>query len=420
MGILSCDIDQNYTRDTKIDENNNPVYPVRWIIQVNRDDYFGFQVLSLAQRWGGAGTPVPRQNDIFNYFGFFDPLTTAGPITCKLLDADNPRLWIAEVEFRRADNNSKEEKQRRKIPNPLNWAPIYTVTWDEQQIPLEEARCMTDLPTIKRGPSFEILEKVKGFEGNIFDSWPPLGALVNAVGQQTVDPIMVTVRRPILVCKRNYPFTINALLINKAYSDSFNYTKFLGCDPFTWKFISCEAQDPEEKEIEDQPTITYIPTVTKLGYNSLTWDIKLLNNGQSCFRLHYVPGKGYDFVLDPRSNTDAALRSPLVFPTLQHVLKDSFKLSTPADTNTGPTVNDFEEIESTEPMNLRPDGTQIGSPRKDNQPLVQQGRNPLPADEKANHIKYRHLRAEDFNTMAPFVELVREYREYLRYYNLTD
>lgn len=426
MGILSCDIDTTYTRDTDVDENGNPSYPLRWIVQVDRDDYFGIQVLSLAQRFTGNGTPVPTEGTYFNYFGYVDPIAFPSRLTCKMIAADSPRTWVVEAQFTRGDSNNKEQREKRKQPDPLKWAPIYTIEWDEQQVPLEEARCMTALPTIKRGPGLEIhdgstkpsdetLSYINVDGDRKYVTWPFKAALVNACGQQTIDPVMVVVRRPILVCKRNYPFTINSQVFNKLYTDTFNITKFLGCDPFTWKFLSCVANDPEEKEVEGYGTITYIPTITKLEYKHETWDIKLLNNGQSCFRYGYVTGKGMVLVKDPRSNTDEAKQTPLLFPTLQHVLKSTYKISTQASPQSAPTVNDFEEIESTEPMNLRPDGSQIGSQRKDNQPAL-----PTMPDEKANHIIYRHLAPYDYNTMVPFLELVKEYKAYLRYYNLSE
>lgn len=397
--IIYCRYSEDNDWKISIDENRAASYSVKWDVLVDSPTpCTGLGVLQTVQALeDNVEDPVPDEGDGPHYahlgdedFGSF--LTT---ISChqKFVDAKPvENTFVIQANYAPPKNNSKSEKQKIQKPNPLDWDPIYYVEWVEEDRVIEEAFCITSLPQLLRGTTLpSSLENPDSGE-------PEMGPLVNAAGQQTIDPVTEPVWHALLCCKINYPHAFQSMLLNNLYGAATNFAGedeedpilFLGCRPRTWRYLFAQAAEPLEKEVKGVGTVVYYPTIVKIEFNSMTWDRFILNNGQTCFRrTNFVSGSNY--ILDPRYDDG----QPMLFPTTAQVLKDSSKWlegvnGIPQEDQ--PSFSDMEEIESSEPMNLELDGTQIRDPKK-----------------PAFHIQYRHKREVDFNLIPPFMPLVAEY-----------
>ena len=415
MALISCKYHEKYKRSATFSDRNG-TYPDVTYRVVADQGHCGGSIILMAQDplfLPPGSDQVPEEGDHYNHHDLEDAGSFASSITCELeeegIDHD---IYQIQVSYEAPKGNSRKDKQRKTQPNPIDWSADYWVEWEEIQVPVEKASCLTDLPTILRGPSFE----------DLVNDIPPRGPVVNAAGQQTIDPLMTTVHQPILCSEKNYPYAFVANLLNDYFSQSFNSEDFLGCPTGFWKYLISAAARVQEKEVPGVGTVKYVPVTTKIkaaigkevdGTFVFNWDHYILNNGQSCFRRKYKAGEGSPLIYDPRY-PDADPKVPMLFPTTVNQLRDDFDEGTLGTPTADPELADFETVYSSEPMNLRDDGTQIGSLRSD-------GGDPEPGTEGEVpiHIRYRDLNPLDYNDMnyndgilffdGPFKELVEEY-----------
>lgn len=379
-------------RGVKVDQSGFNKYELKWLVVVDDDSLVGAQVLELAQGVTGPDfDPVPEFGDSYSVNSYED-LTGVGAIDfdCHLIDNEDGSLWEIVVGF------GPPTGPQGQPFDPLSWETEYWWEWEEVEIPVEEASCLDDLPTIMRGPTYET---EYSFDNGFDIMRTPRGPIVNAAGQQTIDPLTTVLYRPVLCSLKNYQYAINSMITHRAFFNCINCESdpaitFLGDPHHTWKFLFSLADKRQFKKV-GASQIGYYPTLTKLVYDPRTWIRKVLNNGQTCFRNteYYVsdPGiHGPTLLLDPRTN------EPLLVPASVHQLKDTFVIGTPdnpvQEGNAQPEMDDLEEVAASEPVNLNFDGTQILDPS-------------IPA----NHIRYLDYGEADFNDLDPFAELIAQY-----------
>lgn len=417
MTLLSCKYDIQ-DRGVEIDEDRNRTYTLRWRAITDNLSEVGIQVLMQCINTSSPNDPVPVFGAAYAVNGVvLDSGSYAQKISCKLEDSEVPFstgtasnvpiIWIIEVEFAPPRNDSENERERLSKPNPLDWNTEYWIEWVEEQVPVEEATCHTDLPTIMRGPS------------HILSGPGEPGPVVNAAGQQTIDPLTKPEFHPVLCAKKNYRYGHVANVLNQLFRDTVNDDDFLGDPVGSWRFMTAEAEKEkthypfEDTSIGTGP-IVYVPITVKLEFKkwryvnrigtgtgeegaqiAFGWDRVILNNGQLCFKRFEVDDQ--DFIFDPRAVGDV----PMLFPTLAYTLREDFDFSLGIQ----PTLDDIIEVESAEPMNLKTDGTQITVP-----------------EVKGNHIIYSHYQFADYtldeydsgsneigNIASPWKELLDQY-----------
>ena len=164
----------------------------------------------------------------------------------------------------------------------MNWPVEYWVEWIEEQVPIEKAECITDMYQIRRGP--------KAKEENA--AREP-GHIVNAVNQQTIDPLMKTLYHPVICAVFNSPTYLDACALNRLWAESVNEDEFLGDAARTWRYLFAQADRRQQTTIKNplavnpanrNTIINYYPTTVKLEYRAATWDLEVVNNGMTCFK----------------------------------------------------------------------------------------------------------------------------------------
>lgn len=417
-------------------ESGSGKYTKRWKVMVDTRDLCGAEVLekAITSTLPVGSDAVPFYGSPYTHGTFTDNFVFATSFECWLEDPDDDYNWTIQVEYSapgKGGGSSKEDSEKAQKENPLDWDPIYYTDWVEEQKVVEWATLIqsgrfyhdeddipggTDPDDIQTFGDVFFVKSASVFpwinRGDaIIEPWSgdPVyrepGPIVNTAGQQTIDPISRPEFHPVLVCKRNYPSAINSIQMNSFYLKTMNSTTFLGDPPRTWRYVISQADEPQQKQVtvagsetdpDTKATITYYPTITKLEFNKMTWDLFVLNNGMSCFRYEVeklIP------ILDPRSNGLV----PMLFPAVVKELKETVVLPTTSESEaTTFTIDDFVSVLASEPVNLADDG----------RPVHELFDSDDPNFKMALHLQYRDYTEVDFNTIPAFLELVAEYEAF--------
>lgn len=399
MGIVSCLLMPS-SRAAKTNSDNRGIYEKKWLVEIDDPNHHGKTILELCRNLEETAKTqkVDKYSDPFIYLDARDDNARAQEFDVDPYSddkADWNLFYITAKFYPWPDDGGGGQDPRI---DPLDWRTQFWGDWHEVTVPEELGSCMTNLPSILRGPGFETPIDFGG-SGIIFNpGHTPKAPFVNAAGQQTIDPLTKTIYNYILYAEKNYPSALNSNLLNTEFRNSVNTignyedppdtpVLFMGDAGHYWRYLISKTEKRHTKEYEGQ-LLEYYPTVTAIEFNPLTWDRLVLNNGQVCFRKTYIAGEGDVFIENPVTG------KPLLLPAIVSQLKDDFVINTSASGNPGtqPVRTDFEEVPASEPVNLNTDGTQITDP-----------------DTPANHIKYYSYEEKDFNTLSPYQELVQEY-----------
>jgi hypothetical protein len=424
MAILKCQYAEDFTRKVTEGASNRNEYEIHWLAEFSRDqpDLTGPQVLQTVrtQTVGPQFDRVNRVGENYSLLGFTDNSSECETISCELEDPKNPFIWRIIASFK----PPSDQGELNFLPpsNPIQWPVKHWVEVEDEQTIVEKAFCLTNnLQHIQRGPQGGV---------NAED-----GAVVNAAGQQTIDPLFGLRHNAVLCSLVNYPTALYAVALNEQFDDTVHcHSSFLpfpelanpinsyytvdlnipdppflmGAPHFTWKFLGAEADKEQFKNVltgeEGQEgsivSVRYCPTVIRLQfhlgelldkYKDLNgepfetgadyrfhqgWIRKVLNNGQTCFRKwesKVSQASTEQWILDPRFPLGAnpqVIGRKMLLPTTVMQVKEGFDLGyEDKRAPTGverpqPTIDDMEEVETSEPINLNFDGTQITDPIK--------------------------------------------------------
>jgi hypothetical protein len=458
--IISCRYDEDWTRIKTESVGNIHEYEVRWKVVVDDNNMTGgsvlYQLRVLIQKLGHPSPAAPydrvpivgenycdpswesyKINPYYDHLDHVDQSSFCSKVSCELIDPKAPDIWRITATYTPPMDTGPQVIDSNPLDaDPLKWPVITWFEFVEDQSVVELATCFgfytndgtfIDLPHLSRGVTNEYAEEP--------------GPIVNAAGQQTIDPQMEISHRIIYNAKVNYPNHFYAAKLNRLfentmhasplylqnpvvyqYNISENVPLLLGYPHGTWKFLVAE---PEVRNfrVNDDVIMEYCATTIKFEIKMgqivdeddefkfySGWNRLVLNNGQVCLRKmnsrYGYPGEdvaGDSWVRDPRYSSDTGLaadggpRYKLLFPTTAMKLKDAkvqdFAYLDPRVDSDGnwipnsytgprhqPVVDDLEEVETAEPVNLNEDGTQSTEPTV------------VP-----NHIWYNNLRAVDYN-----------------------
>lgn len=379
--ITHCKFSED-DRSFSLSDHDKGVYTLNWDVGVNDENLAGVQVIEYARALiAGSGIdPVAKYGDFYSFMGTQDSGALAQSFTGKLKDVSDPFNWTFSATY--GPPPTGESAAKTQEPNPLKWPAEYWIEWIEEQIPLEKAYCMTKLDQIKRGP-------------NYLEAEP--GPIVNACGQQTIDPVMRTLYHPVVCALINFPSYLNAARLNALYLNTMNSVDFLEDPPHTWRYLIADAGRKQNKVIRDLTsdpqvdlTIDYYPTTIKIEYRKETWDKFVLNNGMTTFEYLTTvtpdpamrgqqPDKLKLVTRDGKPTTIADENSMFSMIPVWAYAKDGSKDS----------KGSFNRVDCAEPQLLNFDGVQLLQTSWAGEPL-----NP-----EAKYIQYRYLEEKDYNEM---------------------
>jgi len=387
--IVSCRYDSEMNRATSEDMAYNHEYITIWKVLINSNYVEGSQVLRELRRlrayhivlndewdyppvlrdyYNPKTTPNPNSNWP-NYHGF-DNLSFCYKIDCEIIDMADPSLWRVTAHYGPPQDVSSNIVWKEPLdPDPFQWywTPQFDPDWNhsdpyelegyvanswvefvEDQKIVERAYCLIDLPSINRGPNLPRYRAASGSDPKLEPGMNEPGPVVNAAGQQTIDPIVEPIHRMILNVVINYPDYTYAMALNEQFRMGLHaplslykkgieleqYNKdgdydgqrlFMGYPHGTWKFLIAEPGKPQYRKIrltpggdvwETEQIVEFCPTLIKLELNMgdiisfepfspnrpiySGWTKQVLNNGQTCFTKWN--DKSYPTVIDPDKN----------------------------------------------------------------------------------------------------------------------
>jgi hypothetical protein len=410
MTLLRCQYDEDFKRKVTEGESGRQEYEIVWRASFSDDDtdLTGGEVLALVRAASGPNFDhVVVYNESYSLLGYTDDNSRAQNITCELEDPLCHTVWIIRAEFKPPGTGKLDFMGPSPPGHPLQWPVTAWLEIVDNESVVETAFCMNKLDSIKRGYHAAGSPEASSKKGPV----------INAGGQQTVDPLITEDHRTILNVLVYYPNALYAIALNNQFAKTIHChanpladpstqstsptepALLMGCPHFTWKYIGAYPEKPAWRKVteedqeavpgddieEDQGSIKYCPTTVKLEFKlgelinakddlGITtqdydfysgWLKKQLNNGQTCFRKWYDEYLNLEqFILDPRFGDNRKM----LLPTTALQLKESFDAgyedtrSSPTGPRAQPTKNDFEEVETAEPINLNQDGTQITDP----------------------------------------------------------
>lgn len=353
MIVTKCEYAEDENKFTT-DWQGQGTYPVVFDVWV--DEFAAGPAIILAgQAVSGPGFDrIFLPNEVYVLGGYTDQNSLMDHYEGTLMDVkDSIFRWKITCMFKPLDPGTSKAKKQE--PNPLLWPVEYNVEKLEEQVPLEKATCKTDLPQIRRGPSFPSNEP---------------GPIMNAAAQQTIDPVMRTRYSSIAVAVKNYASLQEIINLNNTYEDTMSSAPFLGVPATCWKYLTTQAQGIQYKDVPGAGLIAYYPGITKIQLRREGWNRLILNNGLICLKFKpVVPGLAgayytdFDFPTTYPSPTGSLIHFPCM-------VKKS--------------VTDATLVEAAEPVNLAIDGTQ------------------LPPESQGVYIEYEHLERVDYNNMGLF------------------
>jgi hypothetical protein len=461
--ILLCQYDEDWTRKVQENVGNSCDYDAIWKVKIDQDDVVGGQVLSdlrllIKQNYtsinGQVFDWIPfvqeacETTNYYDHLGFADPYSFCSSVSCEIIDTKDPTLWRVVAHYKQVDESGSPLIWTRPLPDdPLRWPPVRWVEFIEDQSVVEVAHCIGTLDqtgdvTEPRGWFHDLSQLERGM-GAFSQNEPK--PIVNAAGQQTIDPQMELDHRIVYNVRINYPSYLYAMALNTALrgtihapddyvsdpifyqnaEDEFFY-KIMGFPHGTWKFLVAEPDQRHFRRsiINDSDSCQdgiyqYCPTTIKFeikmgkkflsgdyGYGEYYtgWIRQVLNNGQVCFRkwwdkygadLGENPEGIKDYIYDPRYGLGADKR-PLLFPSVARRpfdtsldLFDELDNRSPLTQSRQDDIADstgiLEDAETSEPINLHPDGTQITQPT-----------------DPPNHIWYLNLTPANYHLITYF------------------
>lgn len=428
--ISFCNLDEEgMSRDGAENINHQHLYTIIFKIGTLDSTVTSRELLYELRRLRRAGVsnnrfdvpPVLRK--YYAYGSISDTNSFCHQIHVKLIDEKQPWLWRLTAEYAPPQSTGETVVWSEPLPSdPYQWfwaedgsgmetaaaggsvlggfiRDAWVEVMEDTKI-VENAYCLSNLSQLQRGPNYPQYEP---------------GPIVNAAGQQTVDPQTETVHRVILNVRVNYPDYSYALAINNAfvngvhaptgylnsptYAEQWNDSAvpfFVGYLHGLWKFLIAEPGEQAFTPVrywngssEVETIVPYCPTTIKVElqpgelidvdpddeYGSENnvysgWIRQLLNNGQTCFRFwednHQLPNVVY--IKDPRSIYGYPANSQIMlFPTQAKEAIDLEEIEfedTREDTSTDRVleIGDIESVNTSEPVNLYLDGTQILNP----------------------------------------------------------
>lgn len=275
-----------------------------------------------------TGDPVPLRGDLYSYAGTTDLDAYAQGFSWRRPHpVTMPKRWHVTVEYGPVEGDPGTLSEA----DPLLWPVIYWKEVIEEQVPIERARIVEDLSHVGRAP----------------DS---LGPIVNACGQQQIDPQLKTIRYPVLCCQKNYATLDEIIALDAAFEETTNDDVFFGSPARTARYLGTDTGPPQQI----QGTLFYTG-VTRIWFRSATWDRAVLNNGMMHFRKD-----GEEYILENDK--------PKLF---RHMIREALF------TEDGSQLQG-EFTPSPEPANLALDGTA------------------LPTDQAGINLHYRFLAEVDY------------------------
>lgn len=408
--LKSCKYEEGLARKVTEGAQGHTEYPMSWMAIVDTHDLHGKEVLALARAAtpGPGFDPVPQKVGSKWSFrrGDGDMVEDSGAeaqmITCEVIDPSNDLIWKITADYSTLETSGNLNFGGPVPADPMLWPVRHWLERVDEQSVIEVAKCLTYLDHLKRGWNFE--------------NEP--GPIINAAGQQTVDPQMRQGYRIIFHILINYPNALYAVALNNQFGDTVHAPDdalellkeppeetvpklLMGCPHFTWKFLAAHTEKAQfrEVEVEGQPveeleTTEYYATDLEfelkfgpwinllIGDNPgvlhtmrAGWIRPVLNNGQTCFRKwldKYIDPDGSDpvYIQDPRRPVDpqTGVRPPMLLPCTALQVKGDFDLgfddnrSSPTTPRAQPQLTDMEEVEVSEPVNLKLSGEQITDP----------------------------------------------------------
>ena len=418
--ILKCQIDEDFDRRCSFKDGFGK-HVLRWRVLIREDDASGADVLLACLNPSNLppnSDNVPTYGTPYQFGDATDNTCFATDYDCWLDDPKNPRIWILEVGYtsvQGGSGNSKLEKEKKTKPNPLDWDTIYQIEWVEDQVPIEQATLL-EVGRFLLNPPSETEDEIIGDKGwDVYrNSFPWMkrgsggnepGPIVNTANQQTIDPVTKPSFHPILVLTKNFPSLDTSIQLNNVYGDTTNNSTFLGGPTRCWRFITATTEPTQEKYVEGVGSVIYYPTTVKIEFNKDTWDLFILNNGQTCHRTpplvpndpgnEALPRNEFSQILDPR---DPNGQTPMLFPATVGEMKeevlDRFTNSEIGDE--GIQAEDIKEVISPEPVNLTPTGHPVHHIYTPDNPEYRQ----------AFHVRYRHYKEVDYSTILTIMNVI--------------
>ncbi len=415
MTLLKCLYHDKFTRKVvESSENSNKEYQIIWLAEVNDPDLSGTQVLALAR----AATPgarfdhVPVANEEYSFLGFTDSGSTAKSITCELEDPDCRTVWIITADYKPSSEGKLQFLGPEPPSHPLRW-PVtsWMEVMDEQGV-VEKIWSFSNLPSLTRSVN-------SGKEPGIICNAAGQQTIdpLTEIKYRYILNVLVFYPNELYAIALNSQFGRTVHCHTHFNTDvpgtggtpgsTSGYPDLLfGCPYYTWKFLAAIPDKPKWRQVkpktgeeetvgEDIEThegaIKYVPTTIKIEFfeGDLISDVdlgigtgpstaytfrsgwlkKILNNGQTCFRKWQSKVSAITsevFIEDPRFKP--AETRKMLLPTTCFKVKDDFDLSfvdprPPSGTDRPqPKSTDMQEVQTSEPVNLKLDGTQITDP----------------------------------------------------------
>lgn len=268
----------------------------------------GVAVVIAAQTAG----QLPLRGATYSYDGLTDLDSFLQEIEwLRPLPVDKERRWHVSCRYSPAEGiNSGTIGEN----DPLLWPTEYWVDWVEEQIVLEEAKNVEALTTVGRAAN-------------------TLGPIVNACGEETIEPLMKTIYYPVLNCQKCYATLNEIVALNLAYQGTTNNATFFGSPIRTAKYLTTESG-----RIQRVQGVEFYVGITRIWFKDATWDRGVLNNGWNHFK---KDAAGTNILLDGASK-------PKLFA---NKVSDQTRAEAEANPDVDP------EARSSEPLNLQLDGT---------------------------------------------------------------
>jgi hypothetical protein len=199
---------------------------------------------------------LPVYGDQWSLDGDTDPDAYATQFSSVWVHpADKPKFLDVTVTF-----GPQGEPGKLLETNPLSWPTEYWVEWVEEQVVLDKATNVEALDGIGRAAL-------------------TLGKVVNACGVEFTEPLMKTIRYPILHAQKNVEDLEDIIATENTYQDTTNNGTFFGAPARTAKFLSVDGG--RKQKINGQ---SFYAAVVQIQFKRATWDRLVLNNGWSHFQ----------------------------------------------------------------------------------------------------------------------------------------
>ena len=317
MAIVQCRYAEEQDLPMSEDDRGAGTYSLDWLVVSDEVDPSPLAILDGGRALSvSAGVdPIASRGDTYAFNGDADISSFAQTAQVKRIARfQDKSQWSVTINYAPLPAG---KSAAYLTSSPLDWPKELWIDWVEEQVPIVSARCLTDLEGAQRGPSYPV--------GDGGGNEP--GPIVNAAGEQTIEPLMQTIYRPILNILKNYASLDAIVGLNNTYESTVNSDSIYGAVAGQLRYVITASEKKQTSRFGGF-VVTYFPGVTRLDFRKDGWARYILNNGMNKM---VKTGGTYE-----TSGSDR-----LLFPIK---VKDE---------------DSGEQVRTSEPLNLQPDGTYV-------------------------------------------------------------